>query len=157
MRIRPGDVTSAEVRDLLGTYFAFRSQSFPEPDREYAVRFPDPADFTGTEGVFLVVEDDAGTVVGSGGIRLLPAPEGGGVRYEVKNVWLNPSTRGRGWATDLLNELESRARAFGATELVLDTHHTLEAAGRLYARLGFEPIPPYNDNANATRWYRKPL
>jgi hypothetical protein len=40
---------------------------------------------------------------------------------------------------------------------VLDTHHTLEAAGRLYAGAGFEPIEPYNDNPNATRWLAKVL
>ena len=47
--------------------------------------------------------------------------------------------------------------AVGAVDLVLDTHHTLEAAGGLYARSGFEPIAPYNDNPNATRWYGKRL
>ena len=40
---------------------------------------------------------------------------------------------------------------------MLDTHHTLEAAGRLYAAAGFEAINPYNDNPNATRWYAKPI
>ena len=42
-------------------------------------------------------------------------------------------------------------------ELVLDTHHTLEAAGALYAATGFVAIEPYNDNPNATRWYAKNL
>ena len=54
-------------------------------------------------------------------------------------------------------DLERRARAFGAAELVLDTHHTLEAAGRLYEASGFVVIDPYNDNPNATRWYAKAL
>lgn len=157
MRIRPGDVTSPEVRALLTTYFTFRAEAFPEMAGDYAVAFPDPASFTGTAGVFLIVEDDEGRAVGCGGIRMLPAPAEGTVRYEVKNVWLDPSTRGRGWAGDLMADLESRARAFGATELVLDTHDSLTAAARLYARLGFEPTLPYNDNPNATRWYRKSL
>ena len=56
-----------------------------------------------------------------------------------------------------MTELVARARAFGAAELVLDTHHSLEAAGSLYARSGFTAIEPYNDNANATRWYGKTL
>ena len=40
---------------------------------------------------------------------------------------------------------------------VLDTVHTLEAAGALYARSGYETIAAYNDNPNATRWYGKAL
>ncbi len=57
----------------------------------------------------------------------------------------------------MLDDLERRAREFGATELVLDTHHTLEAAGGLYATSGFTAIEPYNENPNATRWYGKRL
>ena len=56
-----------------------------------------------------------------------------------------------------MEELERRARALGATELVLDTNRSLEAAGALYARLGYERIAPYNDNPNATDWYRRSL
>ena len=33
----------------------------------------------------------------------------------------------------------------------------LDAAGALYAASGFISIEPYNDNANATRWYSKVL
>ena len=68
-----------------------------------------------------------------------------------------PQTRGRGWSRVLLEGLEEYARSWGAAELVLDTHHTLEAAGALYARSGFTSIEPYNDNPNASRWYGKPL
>jgi GNAT superfamily N-acetyltransferase len=57
----------------------------------------------------------------------------------------------------LVEDLERRAREFGAAELVLDTHHSLAAAGALYARAGFEAIAPYNDNPNATVWLRKVL
>ena len=56
-----------------------------------------------------------------------------------------------------MEDLERRARAFGADELVLDTHHTLDAAAGLYAATGFSAIPAYNDNPNATRWYGKAL
>jgi hypothetical protein len=43
-------------------------------------------------------------------------------------------------------------RAYG--EVVLDTHHTLDAAGALYAHSGYVSIPPYNDNSNVTVWLR---
>jgi GNAT superfamily N-acetyltransferase len=157
MRIRTGDVTAGPERELLDAYFAFRAAAFPPTDHSYTVSYPSPVDFDGVNGVFLVVEDDDGTPVGCGGIRMLADADAGVVRFEVKHVWLSPATRGRGWAGDLLAELEHRARAFGATELVLDTHDSLEGAARLYARLGYEPTAPYNTNPNATRWYRKPL
>ena len=83
----------------------------------------------------------------------LAMPDGEGDVFEIKHVFLRPETRGRGWGRLLLDELEARARALGAQALVLDTHHTLTAAGSLYASEGFTPIEPYNDNPNATRWY----
>jgi len=150
--LRPVSVDTAEARALLMEYFAMRAETFPGL---YRPVFPDPARFEPPEGVFLLVEDQ-GEAVGCGGIRLL-GDAGTGPRFEVKHLYLRPSTRGRGWGRLLLDELESRARAAGGADLVLDTHHTLEAAGGLYARSGFTPIEPYNDNANATRWYGKSL
>ena len=150
------------ARDLLSEYFAARAEVFP--DGAYRPVFPAASAFMPPDGVFLVVDardDDmtevAGrTAVGCGGIRRI-ADGPTGVRYEVKHLYLDPSTRGRGWGRLLLDELERRAREWGAAELVLDTHHTLEAAGGLYASAGFESIAPYNDNPNATRWYGKLL
>ncbi|TPW94776.1 PadR family transcriptional regulator, partial [Schumannella luteola] len=45
----------------------------------------------------------------------------------------------------------------GATEAVLDTNANLTAAGSLYRTSGYVEIPPYNDNPNATTWFRKEL
>jgi len=131
-----------------------RGETFP--DRAYTPVFPDPAAFEPPAGIFLGVADDEGEDVGCGGIRrIADGPDG--IRYEVKHLYLRPATRGRGWGRLLLEELESRAREWGAAELVLDTPHTLEAAGGLSARSGVTAIAPYNDNPNATRWYGKHL
>ena len=46
---------------------------------------------------------------------------------------------------------------FGATHAVLDTNASLAAAGGLYLSSGYHAIEPYNDNPNATNWYRKAL
>jgi len=140
---------------LLSAYFEMRGETFPQ-GQTYRPVFPAASVFTPPAGVFVVVVDDDGRDVGCGGIRRVddgPA----GIRYEVKHLYLAPATRGRGWGRLLLDELETRARAWGAGELVLDTHHTLEAAGGLYAASGFTAIAPYNDNPNATRWYGKTL
>lgn len=143
------------ARALLADYFAMRAEAFPE-GQAYLPVFPDAAVFTPPAGVFLVLVDDDGADVGCGGIRrIADGPDG--VRYEVKHLFLRPETRGRGWGRLLLDALEARAREWEAADMVLDTHHTLEAAGGLYTRSGYTAIEPYNDNPNATRWYGKRL
>ena len=141
-------VTDATAHALLAEYFAYREQTFPSA-AGYVTTFPSPAAFTPPAGVFLVVEVD-GAGVGCGGIRCL-----GEGRFEVKHLWLRPSVQGRGLGRALLAELERRAALLGATELVLDTNASLEAAGGLYRSSGYVDIEPYNDNPNATNWYLK--
>lgn len=154
--LRESPVDSTEAHELLDEYFRARTVGFAEQDVAYTTTFPKPEVFVPPAGVFLVVDDDAGRPVGCGGIRLI-ADGPHGTRYEVKHLYLRPETRGRGWGRLLLDGLEARARELGARELVLDTHHSLEAAGVLYARSGFVAIEPYNDNPNASRWYGKVL
>jgi len=156
VRLRASSVDAADAHALLAEYFHSRELGFAHLDSAYTITFPDPNAFTPPSGVFVIVDDDEDAAVGCGGIRrILDGPSG--VRYEVKHLYLRPETRGRGWGRLLIEDLERRARDLGATELVLDTHHTLEAAGGLYAASGFERIEPYNDNPNATRWYGKSL
>lgn len=150
MTYQPTSVEDATAHALLAEYFAYRSATFPNP-AGYTTTFPTPSQFVEPEGVFLVVEDD-GAAVGCGGIRSL-----GAGRFEVKHLWLQPATQGRGLGRALLAELERRALELGATELVLDTNASLEAAGGLYRSSGYVDIEPYNDNPNATNWYRKVL
>ncbi|GHD82650.1 acetyltransferase (GNAT) family protein [Salinibacterium amurskyense] len=157
-------VTDALALELLTEYFSYRAETFPTPSG-YVTTFPSEEQFTESQGVFVVIEPDgdgtdvdggasgaSGGALGCGGIRQL---EPG--RFEVKHLWVRPEGRGAGLGRQLLGELERRARAWGATELVLDTNESLAAAGGLYRSSGFEPCAPYNDNPNATTWYRKPL
>jgi ribosomal protein S18 acetylase RimI-like enzyme len=152
--ITPVAVDAPDAHELLFEYFAMRVSTFP--GHTYTTVSPDPSVFEPPAGVFVVVRDDEEISVGCGGIRRVDdGPHG--PRYEVKHLYLRPEARGQGWARLLMADLEQRAISFGASELVLDTHHTLEAAGRLYEAAGFETIDPYNDNPNATRWYGKLL
>jgi GNAT superfamily N-acetyltransferase len=124
---------------LLDEYFAFRAAGFPVAGG-YRPVHPSPAAFQRPDGVFVVVRD-GDEVLGCGGIRLLSA-----TRAEVKHLWLRPAAQGRGLG-----------RGLGATETVLDTNASLEAAGALYRSSGYESIEPYNDNPNANVWLRKVL
>lgn len=156
MRFREVDVTSAEALALLDAYFAERAAGFPAEQGEYRPTYPTSEQFTPPAGVFLVVEDDAGAVVGCGGVRRIERrPATDEVRFEVKHLWLAPNARGRGAGGELLRELEHRAIGFGAQELVLDTNASLEAAGGLYRSSGYVEVEPYNANPNATHWYGK--
>jgi GNAT superfamily N-acetyltransferase len=65
--------------------------------------------------------------------------------------------RGRGAGRALLHALESAAVELGATTGVLDTNATLTSALALYRVNGWQEVPPYNDNPEATHWFRKQL
>jgi GNAT superfamily N-acetyltransferase len=147
--LREASVDDSDAHALIAEYFGMRAETFPSGD--YAPVFPQAANFTPPAGVFLIVVDD-GEDVGCGGIKRL-APE----RYEIKHLWIQPRMQGRGLGRALLTELEQRARGFGATEVVLDTNASLTTAGSMYRSGGYEDIPPYNENPNATNWYRKTL
>ncbi|GIT80696.1 hypothetical protein LLS1_23650 [Leifsonia sp. LS1] len=154
-------VTDATAHRMLAAYFAERAQTFPATQGAYRTTFPDPGQFVAPAGVFLLAYDD--DEAGCGGIRELGVPDADleegmpVVRYEIKHLWVAPAHRGHGLGRTILSELEHRARGFGATEVVLDTNASLEAAGGLYRSHGYEEIPPYNDNPNATDWFRKRL
>jgi GNAT superfamily N-acetyltransferase len=161
VQLRETTVTSADAVRLLTDYFESRELGFPTNQGVYRVTFPPPEHFVPPAGVFLIVETDDGEAVGCGGIRRIadgPGVNGANtVRFEVKHVWTEPQARGLGYAGLLMADLEARAVAFGADELVLDTNASLTSAARLYARLGYRSIEPYNDNPNATNWYAKAL
>ncbi len=161
-------ITDPTAQRMLAAYFAERAAGFPAHLGAYRTTFPDPAQFIPPTGVFLIARDEDDNPAGCGGVRSLypemqadavGAPPGPHpvVRYEVKHLWVEPAHRGLGLGRAILDELEDRARGFGATELVLDTNSSLEAAGGLYRSSGYERIEPYNDNPNATDWFRKVL
>lgn len=147
LELSPTPVDDGTADELLGEYFTSRELGMPG----YRTFRPDPAVFTGTAGVFLVARQD-GAPVGCGGLRMLSP-----VRGEIKHLWVRPAARGTGLGRAILTELERRAAEFGASEVVLDTNERLAAAQSLYRSAGYAEIAPYNDNPNATHWFRKEL
>lgn len=143
------------AHELLSDYFTSRELGFTGASG-YTIVHPGDGQFTPPRGVFLVIEL-GGDPAGCGGIREIEAGRDGGVRFEIKHLWVKPRVRGTGLGGKLLDELESRAIGFGATEAVLDTNASLESAAGLYRSRGYVDIAAYNDNPNATNWYRKVL
>ena len=148
--IEPVDPRSAEARELVASYIAEITKTFGY-DTTRAVPVTDE-DFDPGSGTFLVVRDERGVAVGCGAVRLL-----GSDTAEVKRMWVSPTMRGRGAGWALLQALEAAAIELGATTGVLDTNVTLTSALALYRANGWEEVEPYNDNAEATHWFRKAL
>lgn len=109
-------------------------------------------DFDPPSGVFLVVRDEHGTAVGCGSLRLLDPQTA-----EIKRMWISPTIRGRGGGWALLEALEAAAVDLGASRGVLDTNATLTSALALYRAAGWQEVPQYNDNDQATHWFAKEL
>ena len=60
--------------------------------------------------------------------------------FYISRIAVEATARGKGYASSLLNQIESEAREAAATRLTLDVSPDKEAAIRLYTRLGFELI-----------------
>jgi GNAT superfamily N-acetyltransferase len=95
-----------------------------------------------------IVAEEKGRVVGS--VLLYPAgsvmarPGGGSITLaepEVRLLAVAPAARGRGVGVTLMHECVSRARQSGAGTLTLHTTDIMQAAMRLYERLGFRRAP----------------
>jgi GNAT superfamily N-acetyltransferase len=146
VQIAPADPASPEVQACLAAYFA-------ELDRRFPGGFDpgppgDPADYRPPKGVFLLARQD-GRVLGCVALSFAEA--------EVKRLWIAPEARGQGLASRLMQAVEEAARAAGLSRLVLDTNGRLTEAQALYRRLGWRPIPRYNDNPYAEAWFAKTL
>lgn len=91
----------------------------------------------------------------AGCIALRPLGDG---EAEIKRLYVRPTWRGTGLAGRLVQAVSERARAAGYQALRLDTLASMEAAMRLYARLGFVETAPYHRATRpGMRFFRKPL
>jgi GNAT superfamily N-acetyltransferase len=109
--------------------------------------------FTPPSGFWLAV--DGGAVVGC--VALRPLPEVEDDAGEVKRLYVRASHRGRGLARALMDAAEEFARGQGFRALYLDTKDDLIDAIRFYTARGYEHIPRYNDNPQATIFMRRLL
>lgn len=90
---------------------------------------------------------------------------------EMKRLWVRPQFRGHALGLRLAQALLDRGRSMGYTAMYLDTMPaTMQAANRMYHRLGFESVSRYADNpvlakrsgcedntSPEVRFFRRPL
>lgn len=107
---------------------------------------PQLADVAGRAGTadLLVVRDETGRIVGS--VALVLAGEFGEVTVSdeeaaFRMLVVDAAARGRGIGELLVRTCLERARAAGKRRMVLSTDPRMNAAHRLYARLGFTRLP----------------
>ena len=105
------------------------------------------AEYDGVAGTLLVVEDPAGEVVGTAGVRRI-GPDLG----ELKRMWIRPKCQGLGLGRRLMERCLDEAHRLGCRRLRLDTQRRMEAALSLYRRSGFREVPDYNGNPRAEIW-----
>ena len=89
----------------------------------------------GTSRQFLLALNE-GSVIGYAGIMVVAA----GVPADLLTIAVLPDFRGQGIAQSMLAELESWAKAKGATEVILEVDTKNESAIRLYEYAGYEKI-----------------
>jgi putative acetyltransferase len=82
---------------------------------------------------------DSGTAVGCGALVL------NADHAELKRMYTDPSQRGKGVASSLLQLLETEARRRGCTRFMLETGYLQPEALALYERHGYERCGPFGD------------
>jgi putative acetyltransferase len=105
-----------------------------------------PADAAGPGAAFLVGYLD-GRPVACAALR----PSGPGVA-ELKRMFVAPNVRGRGFAKQILAELERRAADMGYRAVRLETADRQPEAVQLYKRCGYRRIanyPPFENSARS--------
>jgi len=113
--------------------------AFPGLEHELATL---PGDYAPPAGEIIVAR--VGSVVaGCVAFRPLVAPD----VAEVKRLYVRAPFRGHGLAEQLMQAALVSARNAGYTRIRLDTLASMQAAQRLYERLGFVEIGPYHEDA----------
>lgn len=123
-----------EARALLEASHAMMMELF-EPD---SCHFLSLDALAGPDIAFFVARLD-GRVAGCGALAVR---DGYG---EIKSMFVDQDTRGKGIAAGLMGQIEAEALAQGLPMIRLETGSLLEAAHALYRRHGFAVRGPFGD------------
>jgi putative acetyltransferase len=123
---------SADARRLIGALDAHLASRYT-PEQRFGPNLK-PAQIAPGLGTFVVARMD-GRAVGCGAVRLLDP-----TTVEVKRMYVEPETRGRGVAQEILAHLEQAGRELGARRAVLETGIYQDEAIGLYRRAGYTEV-----------------
>jgi putative acetyltransferase len=141
LSIRPirteDDPAVAQIIRAVLTDFGANREGFafadPELDRMTAT-------YAAPRSAYYVVTDDAGRVLGGGGVA--PLRGGASEVCELQKMYFLPEARGHGMGEAIVRRCLDDARRFGFSKCYLETLERMTAARALYERLGFTPACP---------------
>lgn len=120
----------------------------PDPDSTDADLTDIEASYFKTGGLFEVIEDEAGNLLGTVGLYPLSTET-----CELRKMYFAPQLRGRGLGRHMLERTVSNARRLGFKKMQLETASVLERAIRLYTRFGFKPFDSGHKSARSDQSY----
>jgi putative acetyltransferase len=120
----------------------------PDPEETDADLRDIEANYIGRGGVFEVIEDRGGNLLGT--VGLFPLNE---ETCELRKMYLAPTVRGLGLGRHMLERMLTRARATGFKRITLETASVLKTAIRLYTSTGFVPIETAHLSARSDQAY----
>jgi N-acetylglutamate synthase-like GNAT family acetyltransferase len=95
-------------------------------------------------GDFFVLQNDAGEIVGTGGYLSTRKNV-----CELKKIYLDPSTRGKGTGGAFLKWIIAQATKKGFTKIILQTDPAMASAIDLYKKIGFVQINKVTPGSSA--------
>ena len=124
----------------------------PDPESTDADLNDIETNYHQNNGVFHVIENPDGEIIGTGGItRDSPTS------CELRKMYLAKSTRGLGLGKKMLQQLLFDARKLGYKQVTLETASVLENAIALYKGAGFIPFRPDHLAARCDQAYKLDL
>lgn len=150
LTIAPETPLQDDVRVLVA---ALNAYAFERTPKEYCHHMT-VEQMSQPDTTIFVARDEAGAVLGMGGLRRHADGVG-----EVKRMFVKPEAQGRGVGGAILAHIEALARQEGFTKLVLETGTNFDAARRVYERAGLATCGPILDYAPSpwTAFYEKTL
>jgi putative acetyltransferase len=122
-----GDAIRAVVRETLAEFGFPIESSGTDADLDDV-----PLSYQDRGGIFRVVVDESGEVVGCGGLYPMSA-----TAVELRKMYFRPRARGQGMGRRLLEDLVAEARRHRFARIELETSSAMAAAIALYKRAGF--------------------
>lgn len=135
LAIAPENPTSLAVRELIAELDCYLEALYP-PESRFGLSIEALQD----KSVTLFVAKTNDISVGCGGIQL-QAPG----YAEIKRMYVRPDMRGKGIGKQIVSEIEAFAKQANIHTLRLETGAHQPEAIHLYQKLGYYPIPPFND------------